>query len=90
VRDPNLAAGTTRTRQRGRRGTKVLTYEVTLTDGVQTAKRLVRQVVTKRPVTRIIDHPAFASMAAEIETRVGFWQATVAAPAARTPIQEVR
>ena len=31
----------------------MLTYEVTFTNGVQTSKKLVRQVVTKAPTTKI-------------------------------------
>jgi uncharacterized protein YabE (DUF348 family) len=54
VNDPALAKGTTRVSKRGRAGVKTLTYEVTLTDGVQKGKRLVHQVVTKAPVTRVI------------------------------------
>ncbi|HEU5156476.1 MAG TPA: G5 domain-containing protein [Streptosporangiaceae bacterium] len=54
VRDPNLAAGTTKVRTRGRTGIKTLVYEVTLTDGVPTGKKLIRQEITRRPVTRVI------------------------------------
>jgi resuscitation-promoting factor RpfB len=49
-----LAKGATKTRTRGRAGIKTLVYEVTLTDGVQTGKRLVRQTVTRAPVTKVI------------------------------------
>jgi hypothetical protein len=38
---------------RGVAGSKTLTYEVTYTDGVQTAKNLVREVVTKQPITQV-------------------------------------
>lgn len=54
VSDPSLAKGTTKVRTAGRAGVRTLTYEVTRTDGVQTAKRLVRQVVTRRPVTKVV------------------------------------
>ncbi|WP_222721622.1 G5 domain-containing protein [Actinomadura sp. HBU206391] len=54
VNDPALAKGTTKVRTRGRTGVKTLTYEVTLTNGVQTDKRLVRGVVTSAPVTRVL------------------------------------
>ncbi|HEX6472618.1 MAG TPA: G5 domain-containing protein [Streptosporangiaceae bacterium] len=54
VSDSGLAAGTTRVRTPGRTGLKKVTYEVTLTDGVPTAKRLVGQVVIRRPVTRVV------------------------------------
>jgi resuscitation-promoting factor RpfB len=54
VRDPSLAKGTTKVRARGVAGVKVFTYELTFTNGVQTAKRLIRTMVAKRPVTRVI------------------------------------
>ena len=54
VNDPNRASGTTATRTRGVNGVKTLTYQVTVTNGVQTAKKLVKQQTTKAPVTKII------------------------------------
>ena len=54
VRDSTLAKGTTKVRTRGRTGIKSLTYELTLTDGVQTGRRLVRQVVTRAPVAKVV------------------------------------
>lgn len=54
VHDSTLAKGTTEVRRRGVAGVKTLTYEVTMTDGVESARKLVREVVTKRPVTRIV------------------------------------
>jgi resuscitation-promoting factor RpfB len=54
VRDATLAEGTTTVRTRGRTGIKTLVYEVTETDGVRTAKKLLRQTVTRRPVTRVV------------------------------------
>ena len=54
VRDASLAKGETRVRQRGVSGVKTLTYEVTVTDGVPTTRRLLRTVVTRKPVSRVI------------------------------------
>jgi resuscitation-promoting factor RpfB len=54
VRDNTLEKGTSAVRTDGVPGVRTLTYEVTLTDGVQTAKRLVRSVVTTDPVTEVI------------------------------------
>ncbi|MDL4814278.1 G5 domain-containing protein [Actinomadura opuntiae] len=54
VRDSSLAKGTTKVKRRGVTGIKKLTYEVTLTDGVQTRKKLIRQKVTKAPVEKVI------------------------------------
>lgn len=53
VNDPTLAKGATAIRTRGVPGVMTLTYEVTFTNGVQTAKRLVRTTVTKAPVTQV-------------------------------------
>lgn len=54
VHDATLARGTTKVRTHGRAGVKKLTYEVTLVDGQQTDKRLVRAIVTRAPITRVI------------------------------------
>jgi hypothetical protein len=54
VTDSGLAAGTKRVRTKGVDGVRTLTYEVTLTDGRQSAKRLLRDVVTTQPVTRVL------------------------------------
>ncbi|GLY79124.1 G5 domain-containing protein [Actinoallomurus iriomotensis] len=54
VTDPGLARGTTRVARHGVKGVLTLTYRVTFTDGRQTAKKLVRKVVTRAPVTRVV------------------------------------
>jgi hypothetical protein len=54
VHDPSLTKGTRKVRTKGVAGVKALTYEVTLTDGVETGRELLRQVMTKRPVTQVI------------------------------------
>ena len=54
VRDPSLAEGTTKVRTKGVPGVRTLTYEVTTADGVQTGRRLLRNVVTKKPVSKVI------------------------------------
>ncbi len=51
--DASLEVGTREVTKRGRAGVQRLTYEVTITDGVQVGKRLVRQVVTRKPVTEV-------------------------------------
>ncbi len=53
VYDAALAAGTRQVRVKGVPGIKTLTYEITLTDGVQTGKRLVSETVTRKPVTEV-------------------------------------
>jgi hypothetical protein len=53
VKDSSLTEGTTETRVRGVAGVRTLTYEITVTDGVQSGKRLIKSVVTKKPVTKV-------------------------------------
>ncbi len=54
VKDGSLAEGTTKVRTKGVRGVRTLTYEVTVTDGEETGRRLVKSAVTKKPVTKVI------------------------------------
>jgi hypothetical protein len=54
VKDPSLAKGTTKVRTKGVPGSRTLTYEVTYTDGVETARRLIRQQVARQSVTKVI------------------------------------
>ncbi|MFV2085501.1 G5 domain-containing protein [Micromonospora sp. LOL_021] len=54
VDDPNLAKGKTKVKTAGVTGVKTLTYRVTYTDGVPTAKELVSEKVTKKPVTKVV------------------------------------
>ncbi|MEU4396989.1 G5 domain-containing protein [Micromonospora orduensis] len=54
VKDSSLAEGKRVVRTKGVNGVKTLTYEVTTTDGVQTAKKLVKSAVTKQPVTQVV------------------------------------
>ncbi|MFF0230128.1 G5 domain-containing protein [Micromonospora sp. NPDC005254] len=54
VKDSSLAEGKRVVRTKGVNGTRTLTYEVTTTDGVRTARKLVKSVVTKQPVTQVV------------------------------------
>ena len=54
VSDPSLAKGSTKVKVTGVAGVKTLTYEVTYTNGVETGRKLVREVITKPPVTQVI------------------------------------
>jgi hypothetical protein len=53
VQDSSLEKGRKVVTRRGVAGTKRMTYELTLVNGVETHKRLVRQVVVKAPVSQI-------------------------------------
>ncbi|MGC4937144.1 G5 domain-containing protein [Kribbella sp. DT2] len=52
-KDATLEVGTREVTTRGRAGVQRFTYEVTVTDGVQVRKRLVKQVVTRKPVSEV-------------------------------------
>ena len=54
VEDSSLAKGTREVRTKGVAGVKTFTYEVTLTNGVETSRKLLKAVVTKKPVTQVI------------------------------------
>jgi hypothetical protein len=54
VNDSALSKGSTRVRNPGVRGVEVLTYKVTLRNGIQTHKELVRKVIVRAPVTRVV------------------------------------
>jgi resuscitation-promoting factor RpfB len=54
VQDRSLDKGETRVRTKGVRGVRTLMYEVTVTDGKQTARRLVGSEVTRKPVTKVV------------------------------------
>lgn len=53
VKDASLAKGKTQIRTRGVQGTERLTFEITYAGGKQVSKRLLRTVVTKRPVAQV-------------------------------------
>jgi hypothetical protein len=52
--DSSLAKGSRKVRTKGVAGVKTLTYEVTMTGGRQTSKKLLRTTVTRRPVTKVV------------------------------------
>ncbi|GAA0586295.1 G5 domain-containing protein [Actinomadura livida] len=54
VEDATLAKGRTKVKRRGVTGVKTLTYEVTYTNGKATDRKLLREVVTRKPRARII------------------------------------
>jgi hypothetical protein len=54
VKDPDLEKGDTEVRTKGVAGLRTITYEVTLTDGKETARKQISSVVTKKPVTKVV------------------------------------
>lgn len=53
VNDASLAKGTRKVKTPGVAGSKQVTYQVTYTDGVETSRQQVKEVITKKPVTQI-------------------------------------
>jgi uncharacterized protein YabE (DUF348 family) len=53
VSDANLAYGTSAIRQQGSPGAQVVTYEVSITNNVETGRRVIQKVINKQPVTQI-------------------------------------
>jgi len=53
VDDSSMAVGTTKLRTAGVVGKKTLTYEITVTGGVESDKKLVNEVVTAAPTTEV-------------------------------------
>jgi resuscitation-promoting factor RpfB len=54
VKDSSLPKGKTKIRTNGKAGARTLTYQVTVTNGEQTAKKLLTSVVTRKPVTKVV------------------------------------
>ncbi|WP_433307667.1 G5 domain-containing protein [Actinoplanes sp. CA-030573] len=54
VEDDSLAEGKTKVRVKGVNGVRTITYQVTLTDGEETARKQISSVVTRKPVTKVI------------------------------------
>lgn len=53
INDPTLAYGTTAVRQQGAPGQQVVTYQVAITNNVETGRSIIQKVVTRQPVTQI-------------------------------------
>jgi resuscitation-promoting factor RpfB len=54
VNDAALPKGTEKVRTAGVPGEKTLTYEVTVTGGVESERLLVSETITKQPVTQVV------------------------------------
>ena len=55
VENPDLEKGTERVKREGVNGVKTITYEITKTNGVETARVKKSEVVTTEPVNKIIE-----------------------------------
>jgi hypothetical protein len=54
VDDDTLAEGKTKVKTKGVAGVRTLTYQVTMTGGKETGRKLVSDVVTRKPVTKVV------------------------------------
>ncbi len=63
VDDPNLTAGTDQTQTEGANGVKTKTYDITLTNGAETNRTLVKEEVTTQPTTKVIAHGTYIAPA---------------------------
>lgn len=53
INDPSLAYGTKAVRQQGSPGQQVVTYEIAITNNVETGRKVIQKVVTKAAVPQI-------------------------------------
>lgn len=54
VNDSSLEKGKKTVRTAGLEGLKTLTYEVTYTDGIETARKLIKEEVTSKPTNEVV------------------------------------
>jgi uncharacterized protein YabE (DUF348 family) len=54
LNDDNLAYGTSAVRQQGSPGQQVVTYQVSITNNVETGRNVIQKVVNRQPVTQIV------------------------------------
>lgn len=54
VDDPSLAQGATQVRTAGVSGVRTITYEITLTDGAETARKEVSNSITTQPINEVL------------------------------------
>jgi hypothetical protein len=61
VDDSSLAQGTSKVTTAGVNGVKTITYEITSSDGVQTAKKQVKEEVTTQPVNQVTSNGTYVA-----------------------------
>ncbi len=54
--DTSLPAGTDQTKTEGVNGLKTRTWDVTLTNNIETKRTLVKEEITTQPITKVISH----------------------------------
>jgi uncharacterized protein YabE (DUF348 family) len=65
VKDSSLAKGTREVRTKRVAGVRTLFYKVTLTNGVETSRKLLREKITQKPVTQVVAIGTKAELQAE-------------------------
>jgi len=61
IDDPNSPSGTTTVKTDGIDGIKTNTWDVTLTNGVETSRALIKEEVTVAPIDRIVAHGTYVA-----------------------------
>lgn len=75
VDDYNLTLGTTRVRDPGKPGKRIVTYEISLENEVETGRKMLQEVIVEQPVKRVVAKgrkaPVVAGNKAEIMAAAG-------------------
>lgn len=78
VDDFNLTLGSTQVREPGRPGKRIVTYEIGLTNEVETSRKVIQEVIVEQPVKRVVARgrkaPVVAGNKAEIMSAAGISQ----------------
>lgn len=75
VDDFNLTLGASQVREPGRPGKRIVTYEIELTNGVETSRKIIQEAIIEEPVKRVVAKgrkaPVVAGNKAEIMAAAG-------------------
>ncbi len=75
VDDFNLTLGSSQVREPGQPGKRIVTYEIGLTNGIETSRKLIQEVIIEQPTVRVVARgkkaPVVAGNKAEIMAAAG-------------------
>lgn len=75
VDDFNLTLGASQVREPGRPGKRIVTYEIGLTNGAETSRKVIQEVIIEQPIKRVVARgkkaPVVAGNKAEIMAAAG-------------------
>lgn len=54
INDPTLAYGTSAVRQQGAPGQQTVTYEIAITNNVETGRKIIQKIVNREPVQQVV------------------------------------